>query len=312
MTENTEIITQVEEITTVVEPAPVWDLSPERAMRVALLRKISAFRAEIQMKDWSPDKMMSGGTPYPYLSVDKVKRTIAPILVKHGLEFDIQYYDLEQHADLVTTNKSLQHWTVRAEATFTDIDTGETKTYRTYGEGSDVLDKSVPKCMTMALKQVFVQEFGIVDGIDPSFDDSEAPAGSFHRKSPEEQEAVKSKVLAGAVKPSAPAPKAAKPVAPVPAPKAEAPAPKAEVKEEKPAEEPELVGKYAEAVDVSEIVSKLPTPQKKAIEHIMKTFEEKAKAGEMEPEQYNEMSADYALIRTPADAAVFISKHKVI
>ena len=283
-----------------------------------LLKKISGLRQEIMTKDWADDKMftMGGKGGYSYLSADKVKKTLAPLFAKHGLELRMEFEEL-QHREPI--GNMSQHWTVKLYVTMVDVETGDQITSSVYGEAGDSGDKGVSKAQTCAIKQWVFSEFFIADGIDPDAVYDGINTTGFYKKSEDEKEEVVSKVLAQSMKPTqavkpAPAEKPAeeaKPAKPAKAPAKKAAEPK---KEEKPAEEP---AKPAEAVKPAEEVAKSdklykPTgPQAKAIKRIEEVWEQRAKAGEVTPEEYNAMSMARASMSCPADAVAFIKTYKV-
>ena len=123
--------------------------------KARLFNKISAFRAEINAADWSPDKsnVMQN---YRYVSEAKFKAIISPALVHNGLECKIEYGGLNKHDPI---GKMSQHYTVLAEMRLIDIDTGEYMTYQTYGEAADSGDKGLAKALTSAYKSLFANNF---------------------------------------------------------------------------------------------------------------------------------------------------------
>lgn len=277
-----------------------------------LLQKISGLRQEIMTKDWSDDKMftMGGKGGYSYLSADKVKKTLAPLFAKHGLELRMEFEEL-QHREPI--GNMSQHWTVKLFVTMVDVETGDQITSSVYGEAGDSGDKGVSKAQTCAIKQWVFSEFFIADGIDPdaAYDGMVNTTG-FYKKSTEEKEEVVSKVLAQSMKPA----KAEKPVEEAKPAKPAKAAPKKAAepkKEEKPAEEPAKPTEEAPAkTEAKSDKSYKPTgPQAKAIKRIEEVWEQRAKAGEVTPEEYNAMSMARASMSCPADAVAFIKTYKV-
>ncbi len=278
-------------------------------------RKLSELRKQILSKDWKDDKTFPmGGKAVGFVSSDKVKKTIAPLLCQAGLELVSQFSDLS----FINQSPSQTHAVVKFTAQLVDVDTGYCGSEScAYGAATDSGDKAVGKAQTYALKYWIMSQFLITDGIDPDAVYDSAP--SFYRKSPEEQEEITSKVLGKGMavpeKPKiAPKPKqepvAAKPAegmtnqAPAKAEsepaKAESEAPKAvaEPPADAPAEAP--AGKFA-----------LPKPQAAAIERIVKIWTQRAKDGLVEVEDYNRMSMDKATIASMEDAVKFIAKYRV-
>lgn len=278
-----------------------------------LLKKISGLRQEIMTKDWADDKMftMNGRGGYSYLSADKVKKTLAPLFSKHGIELRVEFNDLQCREAIGNMS---QHWTVRLDVTMIDVENGDTMTSSVYGEAGDSGDKGVSKAQTCAVKQWVFSEFFIADGIDPDAADGMVNTSGFYKKSADEKEEVVSKVLAQSMKPAQTEKpvEEAKPAKSVKTPAKKAAEPKAE---EKPAEEPAKPAEEAKPVEAeakSEVKSYKPTgPQAKAIKRIEEVWEQRAKSGEVTPEEYNAMSMARASLSSPADAVAFIKTYKV-
>ena len=244
----------------------------------ALLSKINALRADVLTKDWSDDKnfMMGGKVMYPYLSADKVKKTIAPLFHKHGLELVMNFTDLTERAEV---GGFKQHWSIKLEATLIDVDTGAEMTNTVYGEAGDVGDKGINKAQTAAIKQWIMSQFLVADGIDPE-GDSPMRTNTFVPKTHEETEEVRSQVLAKAVKPA--------PVPPAPARKpVQAPA--------EPAPQPK---------------SDIATPQAKAMEKIVANLDEQSREGAIDRGEFEAIRAEYEAVSTSADAVAFIKKYR--
>lgn len=275
-----------------------------------LYSKINALRSDILLQDWSDDKMFNGGsTVYEYLSADKVKRTLAPLFSKFGLEVEIEFTDLEFREPV---GKMTQHWTIKLIATIIDIDTGESTTSKVYGEAGDTGDKGINKAQTCAIKQWVFAKFLIADGIDPDADVSgDETRGSFSRNN----DAVKSMVLSKTVKPATFAP------APDPAP---APKPKV-VKTPAPAfpeiSEPAVAKTKKPVVMAKKTVTPEPDPENKytpsgpqanAIKHIQEVYANKLKAGEITGEVYNNMLSASTTLTCQADVMAFIKQYRTL
>lgn len=241
-----------------------------------LLTKINALRADVLTKDWSDDKnfMMGGKVMYPYLSADKVKKTIAPLFHKHGLELVMNFTDLIERGEV---GGFKQHWTIKLEATILDVDTGAELTTTVYGEAGDVGDKGINKAQTAAIKQWVMSQFLVADGIDPE-GDSPMVKTTFTPKTHEENEEVRSQILAKTVKP-APAP-------PAPKPKVEAP--------------------KVPAAPVDPVA----LPQVKAMEKILASLKERVMMGEIEADVLTSATSEHAGVTSSAQAIDFIKKYK--
>lgn len=263
--------------------------------RAALYKKLNAFRADVIQCDWKDDKMVSLGGPkgYPYLSSDKIIKNLAPLLVKHGVELDVEYSDLTDYS-----KDGTRHWSVKATIFLTDVDTGYTTHSCAYGEGQDTQDKGIAKAQTAAFKKCLATRNMIADGIDPDAVDIYTP-NNFYKKSAEEQEEVKSKVLEQAVKPVV----------------EKTPEPKTEEKpvQTVPQEAPQTTLKVEDApVEVKERNKFVPVgPQKGAIDKILTEYENRAKSGTIDVEDYNKMLSDHYDLSSAADAVAFIKKYRV-
>lgn len=172
--------------------------------------KMNLVRKNILALDWKDDKFLSlgGRNGYNYLSIDKIKRNLAPILQGCNLDLGIEFCDLTQLND---PKGAIQHWTVRLKASLIDVETGYERVYTAYGESSDHADKGVNKAQTAAMKQFLSNTFMLIDGIDPDGENMERQGG-FVPKAPAEVIVAKSKVLANAIKPT-PAVEVAEPAA---------------------------------------------------------------------------------------------------
>lgn len=308
---------------------------------ISFYSKMNRAREELLTLDWKDDKFLSlgGRSGYNYLSIDKIKRNVAPVLQRNGIELGIDYENLNMVGD---PKDAMQHWTVRLEASLIDIDTGYERRYSAFGESSDHGDKGVNKAQTAAMKQFLSNVFLLIDGIDPDATGGES-TGSFSPKTPNDVLVAKSKILANAVK-AAPkasneenAPEAVSraPVAPKKAPVKDMPPKTAEPVAEpvaEPEESPkaEPVKKTPEISGLAEPTAELSpdaivaiaensvkdlnvsAPQKGAISNVIKVRTKLAQEGKISVMEYNTMSADYAAITDNASGAAFLKKYNVV
>lgn len=299
---------------------------------ISFYTKMNLVRADLLSLDWKDDKFLSlgGRNGYNYLSIDKIKRNIAPVLQKHRVELGIDYENLSRIND--SKDALEHHWTVKLKATLIDVDTGYERRYSAYGESFDRGDKGVNKAQTAAMKQFLSNVFMLIDGIDP--DAGVGESTGFTPKTPTEVLVAKSKVLANAVKPAistmpekAPATPDVKPKPePEPEPVSEVSDAPVEVKvePENPVEPvAEVCAPEEPTVDVKvgDIVSltaesikdlKVTGPQRNAIAKIIETRTQMALDGKLTPAEYNQMSADYASIKDHTSGTAFISKYRVV
>ena len=321
--------------------------------RVAFLKKKSMARKKAMELDWSKDKMFSYGNKpgFWYLSIDKMKRNLLPVLVECGLDFKFDYGNLVKQEPIGSMS---QHWVLECTATLTDIDTGYSESTVVLGEAGDSGDKALGKASTYALKTFLADTFMLIDGIDPD-QGTEQSAGNrnFVPKTDKEQEDVKSKVFANGIAPATPVetPQKApeqpvqatkKPVPPVPGlmkdsgdptAKAEAPktvvqapkkpvppvpsAPKAPVTvEQKPYQMPDrplTPGELsAERLKAEKIADFTPSvPQQNMFDRIFAYYGSLGKKGEITPEFAEQLGKDRAEVGSNSEAIAFIRKYPV-
>lgn len=265
-------------------------------------KKVLSIRKEVNALDWTPDKSVfiaKTANKYDYISIAKIKSTFAPLLEKAGLDMDMEV--LWDSLRVLESTRGETHVILAVKWTLIDVDTGYSNSDVVLGESSDMGDKAVTKAQTYSLKSWLSCKFLLAEGDMPDITEQEDSGRQFVKKSPEEKVEMKSRVLEQGVAPSVSKPKAE--------PKAEEKATEPEVK--KAEEKPKAEDKPAEAKPAGEKFKPLPA-QAKAIENITKRWEEKAKAGEVSVEVYNQMSMACASISSAAEAVEFIKKYKGI
>lgn len=146
-----------------------WETEEEKVMTEGQTRgktvyeKINDLKTDIMKKEFVMDKAMpsnlGGGE---YASIGQYYRVINELSVKHGLLFiwDIlSIGDIEKEL-FKPQGRTPQHVvTVRCEATFIDVSTGDSASYITYASGSDICDKAVSGASTMAFRNWFDKNF---------------------------------------------------------------------------------------------------------------------------------------------------------
>lgn len=247
-------------------------------------KKFNAARATIYTADWEPDKAFKiQGNVVPYVSINKMKRNIAPALLKNGIDFGIDFDDLQMRQ-----NGTAAYWSVRCTMTFFDQDTGYSESSTAVG-GCGATDKGINICQTFALKQVLGNLFLLIDGIEPEDLENVGAGAAYHKKTEEEIEEVKSEILSNknVVRP---------------------------IKEETPAETPKEAPRTAvKSVDVdAQPKFELAGPQKNTIAKIEGEWEAAAKEGRTTPENYNQMSIDRVSLASAKDVVAFIRKYKTV
>lgn len=241
--------------------------------RLSVTQRISEMRTDILAQDWTPDKAYSvKGNLVRYVSIDKIKKTLAPLFPKHGLEFSIAFEppiiqpsNKISEQGLPTSDKDV---VIGAEIEIVSVDDpSDRRFYSSYGGARATIDKAIGIAQSYVLRYWMINTFLIVDGIDPEVRSDNG--SGFHRLDRDEQEQVTSKVIGQGI-----------------APKAQAnPAPS---------------GPFV-----------LSGPSKRAVDRIVSVYDERAKAGEVSPEEYNRMSMAKASIAKMEDAVAFIREFKV-
>ena len=262
--------------------------------RKSLYHKIHEARKLVNQADWAPDSVYPmGSTIVRYISADKIKRTMAPILVECGLEFVPVYGRPREEKELP---KKPLHWTIKLTGTLVDIDTGLTVSSVVYGESSAVDDKGVSMAETVALRRFFEQMFLIADMLDTA-----KPEGSTYSKpAGAEAEEVRSKVLGNGTKVEKPAPKPSKP-----APKPSKPVPKpSKPVEEKPEQEFKI--------DIATIPEDVAVVNRNMIEKMVEEWFNAYSEGTVSTERYGEMCEAFNNIENNLDAASFIKKYRKV
>ena len=313
MTEEKELVCpqeMIEKLTAPLREEPVVTLPEDQDFAY----RLRALRTEVLKCDWTCDKYLSlpGNKGYPYMSSDKCRRNLAPLIAKHGFEFIPEFSDLKREE---LYGNITNHWSVKLKGTLYDAFTGKSITATVYGENGSTDDKGVVKAQTAAIKQWILSVFLLADGVDVDAPEFES-GGTFVRKDNDE---VRSKVLGQGIVPDKPAEpakpnkplKPAEPVKPAKAPekpvepqkgeKAEEPAPKAEAPQ-KPAEAP--------ADGMVELPDTLASIHRNAIKKIYENFTAKAQKGEIDAKTYNEMTATLTEIKDVKAAVAFIKKYQ--
>lgn len=145
------------------KPITVDEINDEKLCNVRLLHKINEFRKRVREY-----KFVSDGTlprnlgNNDYYKVSQFYDALQDIVLEVGLDFTFEVTDLISFdKDLVKISGSAPKHvaTVRTLATFTDIDTGYSKSYTTIGQGADTIDKAVPSAGSMAFRHWFIKNF---------------------------------------------------------------------------------------------------------------------------------------------------------
>lgn len=163
MEQNDKLIAMVNELkgeNKKVEEVKEYD---ERTIKVMLLKKLNEFRKKVRERNFVLDKELpknlGGGD---YYSIDQFYDAIQEISIEVGLDFSFETTDLIQFDKELTKPANalpIHVATVRTVATFTDLDTGESKEYITIAQGNDTIDKAVAGASSMAFRNWFYKNF---------------------------------------------------------------------------------------------------------------------------------------------------------
>lgn len=130
------------------------------------------------------DKQMAGGGNYWYLSEEKVTSELHKALAEHGLVvFPTTMAILDEREDTTSSGKIMHN--VRIQSTYRFVDADEPESgidVMVLGEGSDIGDKVLNKCMTAAYKYALRQTFMISTGDDPDDEVSQEATSTQKRK----------------------------------------------------------------------------------------------------------------------------------
>ena len=138
---------------------PVEEVKP----KVTIAKKINAMKKEIMEMDFCLDEAMPGNLGgREYASIGQYYKTINQLSDKYGLLFKWEVDFLENFEKEIfkpATGMPQHVATVRCQATFIDIDTGDCVEYSTIASGSDTCDKAVSGASALAFRNWFDKNF---------------------------------------------------------------------------------------------------------------------------------------------------------
>jgi hypothetical protein len=140
---------------------------PHQQNPIGLHAKMVAARRDVGVVSKRGENTKQG---YKYVKAADVAAEVREALAKHGIDFD---YSLESERTWETPTASggkLFLCSLIVVATFTDVETGNSKSVRGIGWGADSLEKAPYKAMTGALKYILRMNFLIPDEEDPEKD----------------------------------------------------------------------------------------------------------------------------------------------
>ena len=107
---------------------------------------------------------------YTYVKAADVAQEVRAVLVKHRIAFDYHVVSAERWEKPTNSGGLMYFCQLEVATTFTDADSGESKTVNGLGWGMDTGDKAPYKAMTGALKYALRMNFLIPDESDPEND----------------------------------------------------------------------------------------------------------------------------------------------
>lgn len=131
--------------------------------KILLLRKINEFRKKVQEHKFVLDKVMDdkhGGNEY--VSIGQFYNFTQQTCIELGLDFSFEVLDefrFEKDAFKPSVGAPRHVSEVQCIVMFTDIETGESKSYSCMGAGSDTIDKGIGAAQTMAFRNWFKFNF---------------------------------------------------------------------------------------------------------------------------------------------------------
>ncbi len=135
-----------------------------------LAKKLVAAMGEIDAVEKRGKNEKQG---YAYVKATDVASTVRAVLVKHGVAFDYTCGDTERWEKTTNSGGTLFFVELKIAVTFTDMETGDSKSVQGVGWGMDSGDKAIYKAMTGALKYAMRMNFLIPDELDPENDSGE-------------------------------------------------------------------------------------------------------------------------------------------
>jgi len=124
---------------------------------------------------------------YKYVQAADVAHEVRKALIDNGISFDYSVTDTDRWDKATTNGGSMACVQVKVAVTFTDQESGESRTVNSIGWGMDSLDKAPYKAMTGAVKYALRMNFLIPDDADPENDSQDSrprvqPASTFNQQ----------------------------------------------------------------------------------------------------------------------------------
>lgn len=164
--------------------------------KISFGKKLSLLRSTINEMDWSPDGV-NVSQNYKFLSNKKMKGNVSAALAKVGLEWRIQFSELQILPSI--GERMGQHYMIKAIATIFDADNPNDLTeWIAYGEAADTADKGIAKAQTNAFKSLIANNL-MVSEYDADIESDMESTSSFAAEGMSgydiKKEVIKGKIL---------------------------------------------------------------------------------------------------------------------
>ena len=129
---------------------------------------------------------------YMYITEAQYKMFFEQGLETVGLDYKMDIDELNFHQNLT---EKMHMTTLGITIQIIDPETGEVRSYKTFGTGADMSDKGLYKAMTGALKYFIASNFLVAANTEPENDETDKKPGSNRPASPEKRKAVKDEIM---------------------------------------------------------------------------------------------------------------------
>lgn len=134
-------------------------------------KKIAELSKRISACDWTPDGgYIIKGRNIEYVTGEKIKRNIRPILNEMGLLFHVEMADVQS---LPACGVKENHVLIRGFVVLTDVESGEHMNYPIISEGADAGDKAVLTGVSYLKRMFWINNFDIIDGLEKVEDEGQ-------------------------------------------------------------------------------------------------------------------------------------------
>lgn len=189
-----------------------YSMKAEDIKNLSLWERLNLVRIDLYSdpENMTPDKINTGNGQ-KFISGAKLRRVTAPLFAKYGIETVYKALKpealnpIERKGEIIRS----QHFLAGCELTLINIhDPTQRETYVGYGEGSEALDKSISIAQSYAMRNVLLNAFQIVDGMEmedvpefalaslPNLAEDKAPLP----RTEEEKDEARSKIIAKEIK----------------------------------------------------------------------------------------------------------------